>query len=230
MLKKHCKLIFQILIYISISIILTQCDLNEIDNVGDPSIPGILRVTLSADPEDTMIIILGDTVIVSDNDSLGIKIYQGKAWSTEGEYGILYNSVFDYNQDQFVYNILKKEGGAYKKFILYESFLPAGKYQAVSTGLEGLHMKVGIYNIPLAQVTGSDPVMTFETTFEIAEGEVTEINLNIRPLRSLIRYLDTYVFARDVEVNRINYLPKAEFDKVVAGLPYIVNPNNPFEP
>jgi len=230
MLKKHCKLIIRVLILFGISVFYLQCGMNEISNVGDPSIPGILRVTLEADPEDTLIVILGDTVIVSDEDSLGIKIYQGKGWAADGSYGILYNSVLDYNQDQFVYNVLKKEAGEYKKYILYESFLPEGTYSSVSTGLEGLHMKIGIFNIPLTQPVGADPIMNFDVTYEVSQGKVTEVNLIIQPLASMTRYLDSYVFARNVQVNRINYLPKSEFDKVVAGLPYIVNPNKPYKP
>ena len=203
---------------------------SDVNNVGDPKLPGIVRVILQADPDDTEMVILGDTIVVSEGDSLGINVFQGKAWFIDDNYAILFPSVFHYYQDQFMLNVIKRESGSYFPYIVFESFVPEGRYKALSMGLDGIHLIIGVYSIPITLPSDDELIMTFEGNYNVEEYTVTEIIVRIKPFASMTRYRDTYVFDRVASIFTINYLGKSEYDKVVEGLPYIINPNEPWRP
>ncbi len=202
----------------------------EIVNVGDPSVPGIVRVVLQADPEDTELDILGETVAVSEGDSMAVNVFQGKAWAVDGNYAILFPSVSHFFQDQIIYNVLKRESDSYLPYVVFESFVPAGKFNAISMGLDGLHLFIGVYNIPMTLPSDDDLIMKFEGDYNVEENTITEIIVRLKPFASMTRFRDTYVFERVADIYKIYYLDKSEYDKVVAGLPYIINPNDPWRP
>jgi hypothetical protein len=202
----------------------------DINNVADPSVPGIVRVVLQADPSDTEMVILGETVVVAEGDSLGINVFQGKAWSVQDDYAILFKDVDSYYQDQYMYNVIKQDNNLYLPYVVFESFVPAGNYKAVSMGLDALHLQIDVYNIPLTLPQGDDKIMTFEADYTVSEYNVTEIIIRLKPFASMTRYRDEYVFDRVAEVFAINYFGRSEYDKIVAGLPYIINPNDPWTP
>jgi hypothetical protein len=209
-------------------LIFSSC--SDITNVGDPSVPGIVRVVLQSDPEDTEMVILGETITVSDNDSMGVNIFQGKAWTPDSNFAILFPSVFHYFQDQFIYNILKRESDSYLPYVIFESFVPEGKYDAVSVGVQGIHLVIDVYNIPLVLPEGDDLIMTFTADYNVEQYKVTEIVIRIKPFASMSRFRDTYVFERVAEIHAINYYGRSEYDRIVDGLPYIINPNDPWRP
>jgi hypothetical protein len=203
---------------------------SDINNVGDPSVPGIVRVVLQSDPDDTEMEILGETIPVSENDSMGVNVFQGKAWSVDDNYAILFPSVHHYFQDQFTLNILKIEDGTYLPYVVFESFVPAGNYNSISMGLDGLHLMIGVYSIPLTLPPDDDLIITFEGDYNVEEYKVTEIIVRLKPFASMTRFRDTYVFERVADIHEINYYDKSEYDRVVEGLPYIINPNDPWRP
>ena len=219
---------FYYLLLLFMIIVFSTC--SDINNVGDPSVPGIVRVVLQSDPDDTEMEILGEIIPVSDNDSLGVNVFQGKAWSVNDNYAILFPSVHHYFQDQFTLNVLKRADDTYLPYVVFESFVPAGNYNSISMGLDGLHLEIGVYSIPLTLPAGDELIMTFEGDYTVEEYAVTEIVVQLKPFASMTRFRDTYVFERVAEISEINYFDKSEYDRIVGGLPYIINPNDPWRP
>lgn len=211
--------------------------------IDDPEVedqPGIVRVVLTADPTDTQITILGQTLTVSDDpanlDSLGVNVFQGKAISEkttgdgQNKFAILFESVHQYVQTQKVYNLLLRENGEYKKHVVFESFVPEGKYTGLSMGLDGLHMSIGVFEIPLELRPGADLVISLSANYEVFQRQVTEIRVELSPFKSMVRRLDAFVFDRISKISQVQVLGEAEFNKVVKDLPPIINPNDPFRP
>lgn len=225
MFKKYLKKFLSLSSFILIIFLLHCSGFDDVDVEVDP---GILRVILQTDPTDESIVILGETINVSENDSLGINIFQGKAIDVDSNYAILYKTVHHWTQGQYIYNVLKREAGEYKKQVIFESLVPPGKYRGISLGIEGTVMAIGSYRIPTELPPGAESIMVFEYDYEVSERKVTEIYIQISPFKSMSRYLDSYQFSRIVEITGIKYLSEDDFDKTVAGLPYLINPNNPF--
>ena len=199
--------------------------LNPVDVEVDP---GLLRIILQADPSDQSIVILGNTIQASEDDSLGINIFQGKAIALDSNYAILYKDVLSWTQEQYVYNVLSRDGDEYLKQKIFESLIPPGDYRGISLGIEGTIMEIGPYRIPIELPSGAESIMFFEHEYKVSEKEVTEIHLQISPFKSMNRYLDSYQFARISEISGVRYLSRDEFNRVVAVLPYLINPNDPF--
>lgn len=214
------------MIFFTLLFFLFQC--SGINDVVIDVNPGIVRIILQADPDDESIVILGETINVTENDSLGIKIFQGKAIAIDSSYSILYKSVHSWYQQQIVYNILKREAGEYKKQVIFESFAPPGDYSGISLGIEGTLMAIGLYRIPIELPSDAESIMTFNYDYKVSEKEVTEIYLQISPFKSMKRYLDSYQFSRESKITDVQYLSRDAFDKIVADLPYLINPNNQF--
>jgi len=190
--------------------------------------PGILRIILEADPADSTINILGQTYGISENDSLGVNIYQGRAVNADSNFALLYTNVESWRQDQHTYNLLKTIEGVSVQHTVFESFVPPGDYSAISMGLEGFHMQVGPYSIPVELKSDLNPIAEFPFNYQVEESGVTEVHIFIEPFNSMTRQLDSYVFSREARVGDIFYLPETEFDEIVADLPYLINPNDPF--
>lgn len=206
--------------------LLFQC--SGINDVEVDINPGIVRIVLQADPSDESIVILGETINVTENDSLGIKIFQGKAISKDSSYAILYQNVYSWFQEQVIYNILKRETGEYVQHIVFESMVPPGDYEAISLGIEGTLMAIGPYTIPIELPPDAESVISFDAKYKVSEKKVTEIHLQISPFKSMTRYLDSYRFSRIAQISEIRYLSRDVFDEIVAGLPWLINPNDPF--
>ncbi|MBT4034618.1 MAG: hypothetical protein HOB84_10510 [Candidatus Marinimicrobia bacterium] len=209
-------------------LLLTSC--SEITKADEQIGPGILRVVLEPDPADSTITILGETYSYSENDSLGINIYQGRAVTVDSNFALLYESVNSWRQDQHTYNLLLRNEDEFVHHTVFESFVPPGEYASVSMGFEGFHLQVGPYSIPVELSSDLDPVAEFPVEYTVEEGEVTEVHILVEPFSSMTRRLDSYVFSRQARIGDVHYLPKSEFDEIVEDLPYLVNPNNPFGP
>ena len=128
----------------------------------DPDIvtqPGIVRVIFQADPSDTSIEILGQAINVGDSDSLGVNVFQGKAIATDDRFAILFKDVLTATQEQCTYNLLARENGEYQEYIIFESFAPQGDYKGISMGIEGIHMSIGPFEIPVALPADDDAVI-----------------------------------------------------------------------
>ena len=168
--------------------------------------PGILRVVLSSDPADTVVTIASKRFVVSNDDSLGVKIFQGKVYH-DTVYSFLYRTLLSYKQEEIVYNIIKLcDGGGYENHKIFESYVPPVKYDRIQFGVNPTVLRLsGYIQIDVINEGDVDLYMDIQTEFEVFEHETTEVVLEIKPLQSLVRYRDTYIFKPVINVKEINY-------------------------
>ncbi|MBN2354585.1 hypothetical protein JXO59_00645 [candidate division KSB1 bacterium] len=168
--------------------------------------PGIVKVTLRANAADTLIIITGDTLITVDGDSYHVKIYQGKAYTQDSIFAILYQNTSEYYEVEHNYNLLKRENGIYKEYTIFESFLPPDNYGKIRFGMIAYFLLLtrgyayGGIGIPMETPPGTSPFIEFPINFTIEENRITEIKLEIKPLQSVVRYKDIFHFVANMEV------------------------------
>ncbi|NIT99422.1 MAG: hypothetical protein GWN01_00290, partial [Nitrosopumilaceae archaeon] len=91
-------------------------------------------VTLQSDPSDTTIAIADTAYTVSQGDRFNVRISEGKAYRQESFF-ILFKDTLTYNQEDLIFNIIRLEDGAYKKYIVFETLLPAGNYDRLQFSL-----------------------------------------------------------------------------------------------
>ncbi|MDZ7338839.1 MAG: hypothetical protein ONB30_09890 [candidate division KSB1 bacterium] len=167
--------------------------------------PGILRVTLQSDPADTSIVIVKDTVRVAEGDSFGVTVYQGKVYN-DSAFALLYTNPRAYQQQDVVYNIIKRVGGQYHKFTIYESHVPPFSYDKITFGMTPRILRLGTFEIPVKAPTDISPFVELPVALHVEENGVTEVEVRIRPFRSVRRYRDSYLFIPDVEVVAVKNL------------------------
>jgi len=168
----------------------------------------IYDTTLVISEETEEFVISGDTVVsVAKNDTMNIfnvRIFQGKVYH-DSLYAVLYTGLSKYKTESRNYNLLEQVGGKYKKFVIYESYVPPGNYNVLEFGLTASELLLGVFNSPIQLPEGESPLLRLYKDFEVFEDGVTEVNLQIRPLESIARYRDSFIFDRVVEISTINY-------------------------
>jgi hypothetical protein len=167
--------------------------------------PGILRVTLQSDPADTSILIVKDTVNVAEGDSFGVTVYQGKVYN-DSAFALLYTTPRTYQQQDVTYNIIKRSAGQYHKFTIYECHVPPFSYDKITFGMTPRILRLGTFEIPVKSPTDVSPFVELHTQFHVEEKGVTEVEVRIRPFRSVRRYRDSYLFVPDVEIVSVKNL------------------------
>jgi hypothetical protein len=167
--------------------------------------PGIVRVTLQSDPADTTITITGRSVTVAPTDSFGVTISQGQVYS-DTLFANLLRSLDSYRLEDGIYNVLRRENGTYKEYVIFESFVPPGEYDQIQFGATASLLRLGTFNIPVALPDSAGPLISLDIDFQVEAEVTTEIQLRIKPLGSVERFRDTYLFDRQFEVVAVNYL------------------------
>ncbi|GAB4366410.1 MAG: hypothetical protein Kow0042_06260 [Calditrichia bacterium] len=194
-LKIHAAFICGVLILMT----LISCDAG----IEDSPQPGILRITLEADPADTSIVIITDTFSVQPGDFFAVTIFQGKVFR-DSTFAVLYPTIESYKQEDIVYNIIRRDSLGYQRFTIFESHVPPSDYNRIQFGVRSLILRFGNFFIPVE--TEENYFLNLSKNFTVKENEITEINLQIKPFQSIIRYRDTYQFHPVVEIMRVNYL------------------------
>ncbi len=166
--------------------------------------PGIVRITLQADPADTSIVIVSDTFSVSHGDYFGVKFFQGKVFS-DTNYAFLFETKESYNIEEVTVNVLSRHDNEYRRFIVYECYVPPGEYDKIQFGLESSVLKLGNFEIPVEVPFGVNKLMDFQQNFTIHENRVTEINFGISPFKSVQRYRDKFHFTREIKIKDVKY-------------------------
>lgn len=166
--------------------------------------PGVIRVTLQSDPADTSIIIIKDTIAVSERDWFGVTITQGKIYHGDN-FAILFKDTKSYRVEDVIYNILEREAGQYKKFTIYESYAPPNSYDKLQFGVTASLLRMGFFNIPVQLRPGDALLVDQMVNFDIKENQTTEINVQISPFKSVVRYKDTYYFTRQMQIIDVRY-------------------------
>lgn len=164
--------------------------------------PGVLRVTMQADPADTTIVIAGQVLTVSPSDSFGVTIYQGRAFR-DTLFAVLLKSTTSYRERDYVYNVFQRDGSEFAEFVIFESLLPPGDYDSLRFSASAEMLSIGSFLIPVRLPPDAEPAMDFPARFQIAERDTTEIKVMLRPLESVRRFRDMYLFHRQFEVTHI---------------------------
>lgn len=160
--------------------------------------PGILRITLESEQADTTIIIVTDTLTVSDNDVFRISIYQGKVYR-DSTFSVLYPTIESNSQEERAYNLITRENHQYQKFTIFESYVPPFKYNKIQFGLDSDFLKLRNFD-KIQVVTPNNFFLNLDADFEVRENRVTEVNVRVSPFKNVVRYKDTYIFAPTMEV------------------------------
>ena len=206
---------FKFLILFTI-IFFNSCTLDEPKQFRSPE-PGFLQVFIKSDDSDSSINILGLDYNVSESDSMDLLVYQGKAYDLDSNYAILYKNINSWRQEEFIYNIMDwQTSDGYKSFKIFECHLPPFEYKSLSIGLIASILEVGPYRIPVSLPDGVDGVFSVPVDFTVSENGVTRINLTLKPLESMSRYQDSYVFDRKIEVSSVEYLNEELYNQIIA--------------
>ncbi|MFZ0389070.1 MAG: hypothetical protein WAN36_01320 [Calditrichia bacterium] len=200
MFNKATKLILPFLLLTAAIFIALNCN----TGIESSPSPGILRVTLQADPADTSIVVVSDTLQVHDNDDFSAEIYQGKVFR-DSTYAILYPSLESWQQKDSTYNIILREGGEYRKFTIFESHVPPGNYNRIRFGIEGRSIKIRNFD-KITVETPPNYYVDIPVNFEIRENQVTEVNVQVSPFKYATRFRDIWLFTPEMEVAGVNYI------------------------
>jgi len=165
--------------------------------------PGILRITLQSDPSDTFIVVINDTFTVSAGDSFAVTISQGKVYHDDN-FAILFTAI-ESNDFEGTYNILERVNSTYKKYTIYESYVPPNNYNTLQFVANARLVKLKYFRIPVQLPPDAEPLLNFDYDFQLFENKVTEINMQISPFRSVTRYRDSYYFSREMQIVGTTY-------------------------
>ncbi len=183
--------------------------------------PGIIRVTMKSAENDTLLIILGDTVKFSRVDHFDVIFSQGRLYQ-KNKYADLFTDLSIDRNNSDTINILQRawldgrlitptdpvfDVEAYKsKYVgskVLEWYVPPGTYDKLQFNFKGIEIFVARprqFRTPLQLAEGVTSVMNFNHTITVSAGRVTEVNLEILPFQSIRRYKDSYLFDRKVSV------------------------------
>jgi len=192
--------------------------------IEPPPEPGILRVTIVANALDTTIVIQSDTSRFSRWDEFYLNISQGRVYGGVN-YAPLYADPGLSRTTAVSVNILKREwsdgtpiratdfreintkNSRYVKHTVFESYVPPAVYDSLSLVLTAYEVLIYVpkpYMNPIQLPPGTQPQIMFPVKIAVSEGQVTQVNLEILPFKSLSRYRDAYVFSRQVRIVSID--------------------------
>ncbi|MFZ5518341.1 MAG: hypothetical protein ACOY90_17025 [Candidatus Zhuqueibacterota bacterium] len=201
MLNKKYLLFLQMMAVVLIGILALSCDTGVVESPE----PGILRITLQSEAADTTLIVISDTLSVTASDWFGVTITQGKVYNGDN-FAILYKDTSSYQIQDITYNILEQENDQYRKFTIYESFVPPGDYDKLQIGVTASLLKLGYFSIPIELPRGASLLIDLNQNFTVfKERRITEVNVQISPFKSVVRYKDSYHFMRMLEIAGVNY-------------------------
>ena len=194
---------------ISMMVLFGGCDDEQDPGPVRSPDPGILRVLISSDIDDTFIVVAGDTATVGDgvSDSLALIIGQARAY-VDGKFALIFTELDEYRELTKTYNVIGLEQGLYKEILLYESFLSPDSYDSLGIVITADFLKIGSFQIPIAMPEGASVLFDFNDPYLIEENQVTEIRLQIKPFQSMVRVKDEFHFFRDIEVVDIRTFPE----------------------
>lgn len=211
--SKRMMLVNSIIILIVIcEVILIQGCSNDysLTGVNSPD-PGILQIYLKSDDSDNYLVFAGDTVTVgSGDDFLILSVGQGRAYR-DSNFAVLYKSIDEDSIDSYrertkYFNIIEQEEDQFREFLIFETFLPQATFDSLKISISAYFLYLGYYAIPIEMPEEVSPLIKFDQNFNINEGRVTEIHLQIKPFKSLVRVMDSYHFYQEIEVLEIKYL------------------------
>lgn len=199
----------------SVILIFSALVIYSCSGVTDSPDHGIVRVIFSSDPADTILIEKSDTFSVSTRyDAIFmLKVFQGRIYR-DTDFAVLYPTIGSYRQeDEFVNIIALDTLGEYKKYKVFESYVPPGDYNSLEFGVAPAS------EVPLRIVANSgktfenpvelppdvDLLFHFDRNFSVNENKVTQIDVQISPFKSVERYRDVYRLYRIMKITDVHY-------------------------
>lgn len=164
--------------------------------------PGVLRVTLQADPADSTIEMLGRTQTMQRGDAFILSLSNGAAYR-DSSFVLLMSDLQAFRPSSRIVNIVERSGGDAPVHKLFETLVPPAVYDSLKVGVEAVRVRIGRLDIPIALPPGEKELMTFHHPFEVMEGDTTVVELVMRPLASVVRFRDQFLFRRQIEISRI---------------------------
>ncbi len=161
--------------------------------------PGIVKIIIQSNPSDTSIVILENTYSVDTSSVFNFHIFEGRVY-VDSFYSDLTPSLDDYIDEGRFYNVLEQEDNVYKKFTIYETYAPPDDYTKIQFGLTVKTVKIGEFITPVIIPADEDLLVDIEYNFSVRENRTTEILLQIDPLKSIVRYRDSFLLERKFEV------------------------------
>ena len=166
--------------------------------------PGIIKLVLQGNAADTTIVILDKTYTVDSSSVFNFHIFEGRIY-VDSFYSDLTPTIKDYQDEGRKYNILEQENRIYKKFTIYETYAPPGGYNKIQFGLNVKAVRIGDFITPVMLPPDESLLLDIEYNFIIKENQTTEILFQIDPLKSIIRYRDSFLFYRELRVVNVRY-------------------------
>lgn len=168
--------------------------------------PGVLRVTLQAAPEDSVLEVQGQRYTARDRNDFELSIFQGRAIK-DTLYADLYSELDAFRQEDNEYDILEFEEGSPVRYKIFETHLPPQTYNELQFGLDADSISVNnqytFLDIGVDLAQGEEQPYRLETDYTITENDTTVIHLQIRPFESITRFRDSYRLSRNVEIVEI---------------------------
>lgn len=165
--------------------------------------PGVLRVTLQAAPEDSVLEVQGQRFIARSRNDFEMNIFQGRALK-DSLYADLFPELEDFRQEDRQYDILELEDGKPVRYTIFETHLPPQTYNELQFGLDADSIRVNneftFLDIGVDLAEGETQPLSFEREYRITEKDTTVIHLQIKPFESITRFKDSYRFSREIEI------------------------------
>lgn len=189
------------LMLIAAATLTAACD----TGVTESDEPGVLRVTLQADPSDNSITVSGQTYEVDESDLYSVTIFQGKVYQ-DTAYATLYSDLDAFEPADVEYDLLQYDNNdAPVEHVIFESFVPPGEYDMLQFGVTATIVQVENLTIPVQLPPDVSPLLEFERNIEVFEHDTTVVQLTIKPFESVVRFRDSFRFTREIEVAGISH-------------------------
>lgn len=200
-LRRHVAQRGPAVLLLALATALSACD----SGVKESDEPGVLRVTLQADPADNTIDVSGRTYEVDEGDLYSVTIFQGKVYR-DTTYATLYSNLDAFEPADVEYDLLQyNEAGEPVEHVIFESFVPPGQYEVLQFGVTASLVRVEGLTIPVQLPPDVSPLLDFERDIEVFERDTTVVQLRIQPFESVVRFRDSFRFTREIEVTGISH-------------------------
>lgn len=143
---------------------------------------------------------------MGEGDWFGVRVFQGKVYG-DTNYAFLFADTASYRLEDQDLNLIEIDTttGEYQRFVVYLSYVPPRDYDRVQFGITPYSARVGNLYIPVSLPPGTSPLLDLRHDFAVFENRVTEVNVQISPFESVVRYRDSFHFTPVVEIVEVNY-------------------------
>jgi hypothetical protein len=163
--------------------------------------PGLLRVTLQANPADSAKEIAGQTYNLNEiSAQMNVTISQGRAYRGT-TFAQLFRDARDLSeQRQAEFDLLERRSGEIPQHLVYETLLPPATYDSLQGVFTANRFRVPGFGSEVTTAPDASPLVTFRESFQIESEETTTVHLQMSPLASLDRFKDEFRYTPILDV------------------------------